>query len=104
VIEVLHGELVVNELKAPIKAGMNKVVWDLQKRQRERTEKEKKQMMDRVERFRAFVSAEQIAAMMENIDYMMTEVQPGTYTFRITVDGTTYTQQGAVLRDVWFDK
>jgi photosystem II stability/assembly factor-like uncharacterized protein len=103
-IEVLHGELVVNELKAPIKAGMNKVVWDLQKRQRERTEKEKKQMMDRVERFRAFVSAEQIAAMMENIDYMMTEVQPGTYTFRITVDGTTYTQQGAVLRDVWFDK
>jgi hypothetical protein len=41
--------------------------------------------------------------MMENIDYMMTEVQPhtGTYTFRITVDGTTYTQQGAVFDETY---
>ncbi len=103
-IEVLQGEMVINELKAPVKAGMNKVVWDLQKRQRERTEKEKKQMMDRVERFRAFVSAEQVAAMMANIDYIMTEVQPGTYTFRMTIGGKTYTQEGKVLRDEWFDK
>ncbi len=103
-IEVLQGGLLINELKAPVKAGMNKVVWDLQKRQRERTEKEKKQMLSRIERFRAFVSAEQIASMMANIDYIMTGVQPGTYTFRIKVNGQTHTQEGKVLRDEWSER
>ncbi|MEM6377021.1 MAG: hypothetical protein AAF705_02335, partial [Bacteroidota bacterium] len=54
-VEILQGGLVVNEMKVAVKAGMNKMVWDLQKRQRERTEKEKKQAISRVERFRAFI-------------------------------------------------
>lgn len=104
VIEVLQGEMVINELKAPVKAGMNKIVWNMEKRQRERTEKEKKQMLDRIERFRSWVSQDQIDAMMGNIDYIMTTVQPGKYTFRMTVDGKTYETQGEVMRDVWFEK
>jgi len=100
-MEVLQGDLLINELKAPVKAGMNKIVWNLQKRQRERTEKEKKQMLDRIERFRAFVSQEQIDAMMANIDYIMTRVQPGTYTFRMTIDGETYETEGELLVDRW---
>jgi len=100
-IEILQGGLVINELKAPVVAGMNKIVWNGQKRQRERTEKEKKQVLSRIERFRAFASEAQIASMMQGIDYIMTDAQPGTYTFRMKVGGQTYTQKGQLLKDEW---
>lgn len=100
-VEILQGGLVINEMKVPVKAGMNKMVWDLQKRQRARTEKEKKQAMGRLERFRSFMSEGQISAMMANVDYIMTGVQPGAYTIRMKVGGKTYEQEGHVLRDEW---
>ena len=100
-VEILQGALVVNEFKVAVKAGMNKMVWNMQKRQRERTEREKKQAMSRLQRFRDFISEERAAAMMANIDYIMGEVQPGPYTIRMTVGGQTYSKVGTVLRDQW---
>jgi hypothetical protein len=98
VLEIRQGDLLLNEIKTPVNAGLNKVVWDFQKRKKERNEKELKQAMSRIERFKAFVSAERLASMTSNVKYEMTTAAPGKYQMILKVNGQEIEKEGVVLR------
>ena len=103
-VQIIQGDIVINEFRTPVVTGMNKVVWDMQKRVRERTEREKEQALNRIERFRAFVGPERIREMMANVDYVMGTAAPGNYTVKIDIEGTELSTTCKILLDEWFDK
>lgn len=97
-VTVFRGNLLINEVKGSKEPGINKVVWTMTKR-RERTEEEKKQMRERMERFRAFGFRGRF-----DINYEHTPALEGEYRFVLTVGGKTYTKKASILKDHWFDR
>ena len=57
--------------------------------------------MNRINRFRAFVSDDRYNAMVAGVDYIMEEVQPGEYMVKVTLAGTEFSAKAVLLLDQW---
>jgi len=97
-ITVYRGNMVVNEIRGSGNAGINKVVWNMMQR-RKRSEAEKKQMRERMERFRQFGFR-----MNMDINYAQIPAPLGEYRFVLQVDGRSFTRHASILKDHWYDE
>ena len=95
-IMVYKGNMLINKIKGKKAPGINKVVWDMTQR-RERTEEEKKQMKERMERFagRGFRTR-----MDPDFDY--TPAPLGEYRIVLSVNGQEFTKHASILQDHWY--
>ena len=104
VVQIMQGDAVLHELKGSGEVGLQRVVWDHNKRLRKRSDQEKQQMLDRAQRFRSFIGDEQYRRMIAGVDYVMGSAASGTYTVKVTVGGESKTQTVTVLEDEWAQK
>lgn len=100
-IVIKNGDKVVNEITGPGNKGLNMVVWDRQVRVRKRTEKEIEQYVNRMNRFRSFLSDEQYNARMAAKDYITASAIPGDYTVEVTLGGQVHSETASILVDQW---
>jgi photosystem II stability/assembly factor-like uncharacterized protein len=102
-INVYNGNLLINEIEGETEPGLNKVVWMMDQR-RERTEAEKKQATQRMERMRQFGTMGSRFRRGMDPNYISSPAPFGNYRFVLTVDGKEFTQQASILQDLWYDK
>jgi hypothetical protein len=103
--KIYRGEVLVNEIKAPVAAGLNQSTWSMSQRVRLRTDKEKKQLDGRIERFRSFgMSEEQIAQFMGSVDmeYITEDAPEGNYKVHVEVSGDVIIEETQIMRDHWY--
>lgn len=106
-IKIFQGDRLLNELKAKGDAGLNQFVWSMNKRDRERTDREKQQVQRQIDRFKGFgLSDEEIQQYMGRMDmeYITSSVGPGEYTVVFEASGVKMKRQALILKDAWFDK
>ena len=99
-IEIYMGSLLVNELEGKADAGINQALWNMTRR-RKRTEAEKKQMEELMERARAMGYRSRMGG---NQEYTTEPAKAGEYTFVVTIGGNKFMKKASILEDVWFDK
>lgn len=102
-IQVMKSGRVIYELEGAGEAGLNKAVWNEEKRLRERTEKEIEQVKERMERYREYgASEEQIKQTFGDIKYVTGEAPLGTYIIKVISGQTTKTGTVEIKRDHWY--
>jgi hypothetical protein len=106
-IKIYQGDRLLNELKGEKSAGLNQVLWEMNKRDRERNDREKQQVQRQMERLKGYgLTDEQIKQYMGRIDmeYITSSVGPGEYTVVIEAAGVKMKRQALIMKDAWFDK
>ena len=106
-IKIYQGDRLLNELKAKGDAGLNQVVWGMNKRDRERNDREKQQVQRQIDRMKGFgLSDEQVEQYMGrmDMDYITSSVGPGEYTVVFEAGGVKMKRQALIFKDAWFDK
>ncbi len=95
VIKIYQGQMLINELRGPGRAGINQAFWNLTAR-RERTPEEKKQ----VEQMMARITA---AGYRSQVDsrYVYTPVREGDYRVVIEAGGRQASGLIRILPDLW---
>ncbi len=102
--EIYQGDLLIQELKGSGEVGLQSVVWNHDRRVKERSEEEKKQYLERAQRFRAWMGDERYKAMIANADYIMGSAGTGNFTVKITTGNQSLTSNIQVLEDEWSDR
>jgi hypothetical protein len=97
-VTIYKGDKFINIVKGKGNAGINKVLWDMTQR-RERTEEEKKEVRERMERFRAFGFRRPM-----DINYAHDPVPLGEYKIVLKVGDREFTKNASILQDHWYDK
>jgi hypothetical protein len=97
-IQVLKGNMVLNEINGSGNAGLNSAVWNMNGR-RERTAEEKKAMQEQARR-RQEMGYGGRGGM--DVNYANFPVQEGEYKFVLIVDGKSYTGYASILKDYWY--
>jgi hypothetical protein len=106
-IKIYQGDRLLNELNGKNTAGLNQVIWGMNKRDRKRTDREKEQVQRQVDRMKGFgLSGEQIEQYMGrmDMDYITSSVGPGEYTIVMEAGGVKMSRQALILKDAWYDK
>ena len=101
-ITVYRGNMLVNEIKGTANAGLNSVSWPMNLR-RERTEEEKKQFKERMERMARFGFRGQMPS-EEFIKYAYSSASVGEYKFVLTVGKQQFVKSASILEGRWYDK
>jgi photosystem II stability/assembly factor-like uncharacterized protein len=94
---IYRGDKFINGIKGKGTAGINRVVWNMTQR-RERTEEEKKEVRERMERFRAFGIRRPI-----DVNYAYDPAEIGEYKVILKVGGQEFTKNASILQDFWYD-
>jgi photosystem II stability/assembly factor-like uncharacterized protein len=106
IIFMVHrGKVLINEVRAPVSAGLNQATWNMSQRVRPRTDKEKKQLEGRLERFRSFgMTDAQIAQWMGAVDmeYITEDAPEGVYKISVKVAGDTIVHETQIMKDHWY--
>ena len=93
----------ISEIKTPVKAGLNQATWDMSQRVRPRTDKEKKQLESRIERFRSFgMSDERMASCVRDKEYITNDAPEGIYTIKAMTGGEEFSAETQILKDHWY--
>jgi len=96
----MRGKVIFeNEMEA--EGGVNEVVWNQDKRIRKRTDEELKRMERQMERFRQYLSEEEIEARMANSEWITGPAGPGRYTVVLTVEEASSSQEFELVKDHW---
>ena len=106
-IKVYQGDRLLNELNGKNTAGLNQVVWTMNKRDRERNDREKQQAQRQIDRMKGYgLSDAQIEQYMGRMDmeYITSSVGPGEYTIVFEAGGVKMSRQALILKDAWYDK
>jgi len=77
------------------------VVWSQTKRIRKRTDEEKQRSQRQMERFRTFLSEEEMAARMADLEWITGPAGAGRYTAVLSMDDTSITVEFALLKDLF---
>ena len=102
-LQITDGERVIFEKKADTEAGLHKLQWNFSKIVRERTDKEKEQMQQMMERYKAYGYTEQdLLERFGSMEYIMGRVSPGKYKVRLSGDDTILEQDITVMKDHWY--
>jgi len=109
-VSVYRGERLLREIRGSGSAGLNGVEWRMDTL-RERTEEEKDQWKQSYEWFlvQPYTKFQQVAYHdvafdPDNPDYIGTQLPPGEYTVKLTVNGRESTRKAEILKDHWFVK
>ena len=102
-IKVYNGNMLINEIEGKAESGLHKVVWMMDQR-RERTEAEKKQAKQMMERMRQYGAMARQFMRGTDPNYISSPAPLGNYRIVLTVDGKEFTEYASILQDVWFDK
>lgn len=106
-ISIYQGDRLLNVLKGKNTAGLNRVIWTMNKRDRERTDREKQQVQQQIDRFKEYgLTDEQIEQYMGRMDmeYITSSVGPGEYTVVLEAAGVNLSRQALIMKDAWYDK
>jgi photosystem II stability/assembly factor-like uncharacterized protein len=101
-VAVYRGNMLVNEIKGTGNAGINKVLWPMNLR-RERTEEEKKQFKERMERMAQFGFRGQIPS-EELMKYAYGLASVGEYKFVLTVGKQQFVKSASILEGRWYEE
>jgi hypothetical protein len=102
-IKVYNGNMLINEIEGNTEPGLHKVLWMMDQR-RERTEAEKKEAKQRMERMRQYGAM--ASRFMRGMDpnYISSPAPLGNFKIVLTVDGKEFTKHTSILQDIWYDK
>ena len=102
-IKVYNGNMLINEIEGNTEPGLHKVLWMMDQR-RERTEAEKKEAKQRMERMRQYgaMASRFMRAMDPN--YISSPAPLGNFKIVLTFDGKEFTRYASILQDIWYDK
>jgi hypothetical protein len=100
-IKVYNGNMLINEIEGETEPGLHKAVWMMDQR-RERTEEEKKEARQRMERMRRF-SGRGFGRRMDP-DYIFFPASFGKYRIVLAVDGREFITYASIIQDLWYDK
>jgi len=103
-VKVFKGSRMINQMEVDATAGLNTASWNIDQIVRERSEREITRLKAQMERFRAFMSEEQLAQRLGNMKYVTAPATEGDYTIMLEMDGQSMSKTASVLRDDWFDK
>jgi len=103
-IQVLDGERLVYEKDAESTKGLHKFQWNHSKIVRERTDREKRQMEQMLERYKSYgYTEEDLIARFGSLDYILGKVGPGKYKVRLQSADTILERDMVVMKDHWND-
>jgi len=103
-IQVLDGERLVYEMDAESTKGLHKFQWNHSKIVRERTDREKRQMEQMLERYKSYgYTEEDLIARFGSLDYILGKVGPGKYKVRLQSADTILERDMVVMKDHWND-
>jgi photosystem II stability/assembly factor-like uncharacterized protein len=128
--QVYDGSILINELRGPGSAGLNRVIWGMTKRGRKRTVEEIARYDRRVAEgetepfFDYYDTVDYFGDPDEEVDrngrslrtrvartpgtrgreYVLKRVQPGEYTIKLLAGDKTLTKTSVILRDYWYEK
>jgi len=102
-IKVYNGNMLINEIEGNAEAGLHKALWMMDQR-RERTEAEKKQARQMMERMRQYGAM--ASRFMRGMDpnYISSPAPFGNFKIILTVDGKQFIKYASILQDIWYDK
>ena len=101
-IQVLDGERLVYEKDAESTQGLHKFQWNHSKIVRERTDREKRQMEQMLERYKSYgYTEEDLIARFGSLDYILGKVGPGKYKVRLQSADTILERDMVVMKDHW---
>lgn len=102
-IQVLDGERVIFSKKVKAEPGLHKFIWNHSKIIRPRTDKEKEQMQQMMERYKAYgYSEEDLIRRFGSLDYIMGSVSPGNYKVRLLGGDSVIEHDITVMKDHWY--
>ena len=103
-IGIYSGELMIQEMTGSGEQGLQKVIWNHNRRIRKRTDEEKKQFLARAQRFRSWIGDAQYKTMISGADWITGNAGTGSFEVRISINGSVVSQTAQVLEDEWHDK
>jgi hypothetical protein len=103
-VKVYKGSRMINQMEVNATPGLNTASWNIDQIVRERNERELNMMKRQLERFRSFMSEEQVAERFGNMKYLTAPAGEGDYTVVLEMNGQSMSKTASVLRDDWFDK
>ncbi len=92
---------VIFEKELEAEGAVNEVVWNQEKRIRKRTEEELQRMERQMERFRQYLSEEELAERMEGREWLTGPAGPGRYTVVLSIKEVSNSQEFELLKDHW---
>ncbi|MDZ7739751.1 MAG: hypothetical protein U5K32_11935 [Bacteroidales bacterium] len=102
-IQVLDGERVIFSEKVSAETGLHKFIWRHTKIIRPRTDKEKEQMQQMMERYKEYgYSEEDLIRRFGSLDYVMGSVSPGNYKVRLLEGDRVIEHEVTVMKDHWY--
>ena len=93
-IKIYKGAFLINEIEAADTAGINQVVWDMNKKKK-RTSKELEEIKSRLQGRRE---------LRESDKFEMIPMPPGEYRVVLTVKGQEFSKKALIMPDHWYDK
>ena len=109
-ITVYQGKRLIRELHGPGKAGLNSVEWRMNTI-RERTDEEKERWegnneWNLIEPYTKFqqIWYHDVSFDPNDPDHIGTQVQPGEYFVKLSVNGQELTRTAVILKDQWYTK
>ena len=91
-IQVYQGKMLINEISGKGEAGLNQVLWRMDKR-RKRTEKEKKQIQAMIKRYSSYGFRSS-----QDPEYASIPALEGEYTVVLTIDKEIKGKRTAVIK------
>ena len=98
-ITVYQGTRQINEMEIDAEAGLNHMMWNMDKIVRKRSKRELDRMKARLERFGFDAAA--IERRMETAKFITAPIGPGEYTVKMEMGGTSMTRTATILKDHW---
>ncbi|MDH5381165.1 MAG: hypothetical protein OEW75_09950, partial [Cyclobacteriaceae bacterium] len=92
-VSIFQGKLMIDEFTTSGEKGMNSVDWGLMKRDRKRTEKEKKQYSSRLDRMKEYIDDAEYQKRLAAAEWIMMDALPGKYTAVIEIDGKEFYEE-----------
>ena len=95
-----RGRMIFEKAMKP-QTGVNEIVWDQSKRIRKRTAEELERMERQMERFRQYLSEDELAERMAGMDWLTGPAGPGRYSVVLTTNSGTEKREFQLLKDYW---
>jgi len=105
-IEIYQGARLIFEIEGAKNAGMNQETWNMVKRDRERTDREKQQINSQMERLRGFgLSEAEMRMYMGSVDmdYITSGVSVGEYLIVLSSGDKKMKRKAVIKKDHWYD-
>ena len=102
-LEILEGERVIFRESLDPDKGLHKYQWRHNKILRERTDRERQQLKQMIERYKAYgYTEEDLLERFGSFDYIYGKVSPGKYRLRLVAGDDVLEEEMIVMADHWY--